>query len=411
MRLASLLEANSDELSGIGVLENGTPIAFAALACVDAPVDWLRYYAGWVDKLEGRVQPAHPIASHSYSVHQPYGVVGLLIAYNAPQAFIGMKVSPALAAGNTVVLKPSEQAPWSSLRFGELCLEAGIPPGVVNVVPGNAVAGQALARHPGVNKLSFTGGAATATSIVQAAATQLTPVALELGGKSASIIFDDADLDTALATAAQIGFVVQTGQACIAGSRILAHRRIHDEVVETLVDLAESVVVGDPSDHGTLMGPLISEGHRERVLATVADAERSGAGRRLVGGERMDELGSGFFMSPAVFADVDPASPLAREEIFGPVVAVIPFDTEDEAVALANDSDYGLAGYVFTEHLARAHRVAGALDAGYVSVNTFNALPATAPFGGFKRSGYGREGGWEGLLEMCQVKNVHIALG
>jgi acyl-CoA reductase-like NAD-dependent aldehyde dehydrogenase len=322
-----------------------------------------------------------------------------------------MKVAPALAAGNTVVLKPSELAPFTSVRFGELCLEVGLPPGVVNVVPGDGRAGAALAGHPAVDRVTFTGSGRTARHVLAAAAKHLTPVNLELGGKSACLIFADSDLDDAIATAVKGGLALQSGQACVAGSRVLVERAVYEEVRDTIVEIARSLEVGDPAEPGTLLGPVINQFHCERILGVVSDAGRCGAGELLTGGGRLGgPLADGYFVEPTVFGHVDPKSSLAQEEVFGPVLSLIPFDTEAEAVEIANRTTYGLAGYVFTNDLKRAHRLARDLEAGYISVNTFNMLPPTAPFGGYKQSGFGREGGLEGLLEMTQTKNVHVSL-
>jgi aldehyde dehydrogenase (NAD+) len=411
LRVADLITANAEELGAIAVEENGTPISFAALVAGQSPAEWFRYYAGWVDKLEGSVAPTYPNQSLNYTRHEPYGVIGAIIAFNAPASFVGFKAAPALAAGNTVVLKPSELAPWTTLRMAELMLEAGIPPGVVNVVPGDGRTGHLLASHPGIDKISFTGGLSAAEQILQSAAKQLTPCSMELGGKSAVMVFDDADLGAAIAIAAQGGFVIQSGQACVAGTRIFAHRSIYPDFVAGLQDMANTVVVGDPHDDSTMMGPLISERHCNRVLGVINDAVDSGAGKLLTGGTRVNgDLSAGYYVSPAIFADVDLQSRLAREEIFGPVVVVTPFDSDEEVIAEANNSRFGLAGYIFTRDARRMHRMAAELQAGYISVNTINLMPPNAPFGGFKSSGFGREGGREGLLEMSQVKNVNLSL-
>lgn len=411
MRLAELFERDATALGLLGVAENGVPIAFASFFCGVVPAEWFRYYAGWIDKFAGDVLPTE-VNALNYTRLEPHGVVGIFTAFNAPTAFLGMKVAPALAAGNTVVIKPSELAPWTTLRFAELCVEAGLPPGVVNVVPGDARAGEALASHPGLDKLTFTGSAVTARSVLAAAAQTLTPVTLELGGKSASVIFADADLDQSVATAVQGGLIIQSGQACAAGARLLIQREIYDEVAELVLLLADDEMVGDPMDAGTVMGPVISERHCERILGVIERAQAENAGDLLAGGSRMGgSLAGGYFVQPTVFGNVDWQSHLAQEEVFGPVLSLIPFDTEAEAVAISNGTNYGLAGYVFTRDLGRAHRVAAEIDAGYLSVNTFNPIPPTAPFGGVKNSGFGREGGYDGIKEMSRIKNVHVVLG
>jgi aldehyde dehydrogenase (NAD+) len=282
---------------------------------------------------------------------------------------------------------------------------------VLNVVPGGPVGGEVLVRHPGVDKVSFTGGGATARRVASAAAEQLTPVILELGGKSANIVFEDADLDKAVTMAVQVGIATLSGQGCVLPTRLLVQTSIYDEVLEPVVDLARTVVVGDPFDGDTLMGPVISAGHCDRIQGIIADAERGGAGRLVLGGRRLGgDLADGFFLPPTIFADVDNRSPLAQEEIFGPVLSVLRFGTEAEAVALANDTQYGLGAFLHTSNLGRAHRMAAALDAGYIGINGFPLLPPNAPFGGVKSSGYGREGGHDGLLEFLRTKNVYVEL-
>jgi acyl-CoA reductase-like NAD-dependent aldehyde dehydrogenase len=411
LRLAALIEAEGERLGLVGCLENGTPIAFGALACAATPADWFRYYAGWVDKIEGRTIPVYPHDAFDFTLHEPYGVVAVLTAFNAPMGFIGLKVAAALAAGNCVVIKPSELAPYTTLVFAELCLEAGLPPGVVNVITGDGATGDLLVRHPGVDRVTFTGGGVTARSIVRAAAENLTPVTLELGGKSANLVFADADLDNAIAMAVQMGVALQSGQGCLLPTRLLVQQSVYDEVVEGVVDLSENLSVGDPMDGGTLMGPLISRRHCERVLGVIEQAKADGAGELLTGGERLGgDLAKGYYVAPTVFGNVDNASALAQHEVFGPVLSIIPFADEAEAIRLANATTYGLAGFVFTADLARAHRVIRGLEAGYVSVNGFNFFPPNAPFGGWKQSGHGKEGGLEGLLEMTRLKNAYVLL-
>jgi acyl-CoA reductase-like NAD-dependent aldehyde dehydrogenase len=409
-RLAETIAAHADELAALVTLEMGQPYR-AARAGVAAAADWFRYYAGWADKLEGLVAPVAPGAVLDYAVPEPYGVVAAIIPWNGPVISLALKVAPALAAGNCVVLKPSELAPFSSLRVGALAAEAGLPPGVLNVVPGGAAAGQVLCRHPLVGKISFTGGSSTARAVSVAAAEHHTPVVLELGGKSASLVFADADLAVAGKLGAILGVAQNSGQGCFLPTRLLVERPVYEAVLERVVATAEGLRLGDPFDPATMMGPVVSEAACERILGVVERAASERAGRLCTGGRRAQgELGGGFFVEPTVFADADPAADLAREEIFGPVLAVLPFEDEDEAVALANGTRYGLAGYVWTADLRRAHRVAGALEAGYVSVNGMAALPPSAPFGGWKASGHGVEGGRAGLQEFLRTKNVHVSL-
>ncbi len=411
LRLADLIEQSSEELTGIGVLENGTPRAFGALVYGSAPAEWFRYYAGWADKLEGRTIPVTPKDSLDYTVREPIGVIAVLTAFNAPMSFLGMKVAAALAAGNAVVIKPSELAPFSTIRFAELCIAADLPPGLVNVITGLGDVGGALARHPGVDKVTFTGGVSTARSILGELAPLVRPATLELGGKSAAILFDDGDIDAAVTTVMQNGVAMLAGQACIAPTRLLVQRGRYHEAVDLACDIAESIEIGDPDDMGTLMGPLISEFHQARVEQVILQAQQQDAGRLVYGGKPLSgELADGFFLEPTVFADVDPSSTLAQQEVFGPVLSIMPFDDEDDSNAIANGTSYGLAGYVYTNDIARAHRCAAALKAGYISVNSFNILPPAAPFGGYRQSGFGREGGLEGLLEMTHTKNVFLPL-
>ncbi len=411
LRIADLLLEQVDELATIATLENGVPAQFAPILCGSLPAEYFRYYAGWVDKIEGSVIPVYPMKALDYTRVEPYGVVAVIIPWNGPMTSIGQKVAPALAAGNCVVLKPPELAPFTALRFAALCAEAGLPPGVLNVVVGGPEGGEALVRHPGVDKISFTGGGGTARRVIAAAGEQLTPVVLELGGKSANIVFDDADLDKAVTMAVQVGIATLSGQGCVLPTRLLVQDSIYDDVLEQVVDLASTVVVGDPFDGDTLMGPVISAGHCERIEGIIATANRGGAGRLVFGGQRLGgDLADGFYLPPTIFADVDNRSPLAQEEIFGPVLSVLRFSTEAEAIALANDTQYGLGAFLHTSNLGRAHRMAEALEAGYIGINGFPLLPPNAPFGGVKSSGYGREGGQAGLLEFLRTKNVYVEL-
>jgi aldehyde dehydrogenase (NAD+) len=411
LRIALLLEERVLQHATLRSREGGTPFKKPRPGSRWLASEYFHYYAGWVDKLHGTTVPAYSAPSLDYSVPEPYGVVAVLVPWNAPVVSTAMKVAPALAAGNCVVLKPSDLGPFTPQIFGQICVDAGVPPGVINVVTGGVAAGEALVSHAGVDKISFTGGGATARQVMQAAAVHLKPVLLELGGKSADLVFEDADLDAAAAMVCQMTLINGSGQGCNLPTRILAHESVYDDFVGRVAGRAAAIRQGDPFDPETQMGPVISEGACLRILGMIENASREGA-RLVAGGARAPgPLAEGYFVQPTVFADVDPGSTLAREEVFGPVLAVMRFGDEDEAVATANASEYGLAGYVWTNDLRRAHRVAAALEAGWIGVNGFPPMPPNAAFGGYKSSGFGREGGLEGLLEYVRTKNVYIAMG
>ena len=403
-RLADLLDRHDDEACAINALDNGTPVSAMRSGAYTAA--WTRYYAGWIDKLDGEVVP---VAGDALDVvlPEPYGVIGAIVPWNGPMMGMGQKAVPALAAGNTVVVKPPELAPFGALRFAELALEAGLPPGALNVVVGGASAGDALVRHPGVDKVSFTGGCATARKVMAAAAETLTPLTFELGGKSANIVFADADLDVATSMAAMLGAVLLSGQGCALPTRLYVHDDVYDDVVARVVAQIEAVHVGDPFDPTVLMGPVVSAAACERILGVIARAVDEGSGTLLTGGGRLDgDLADGYFVAPTVFGDVDHDSSLAREEVFGPVLSVLRFRDEDEVIAKANDSDFGLSAYVHTRDGARARRVARQLEVGTVIVNGFPGMSPGAPFGGVKQSGFGREGGRAGIEEFVRRKNI-----
>jgi aldehyde dehydrogenase (NAD+) len=406
-RLADLLSERREQSGAVNALDNGTPIS--AINPGSFTASWVRYYAGWIDKLEGQVVPSHGGPGLDYIVPEPYGVIGAIVPWNGPMMGMGQKVSPALAAGNTVVCKPPEIAPFGALLFAEIALEAGLPPGVLNVVPGGAVAGDALVRHPGVDKVSFTGGTDTAKRVMVAAAETLKPLALELGGKSANVIFPDADLDLAISSAAFLGAGLLSGQGCALPTRLYVHDAVYDEVVERLVAAVEVTKVGDPLDPTVLMGPVVTQAACDRILGVIERAGQSNAGTLLAGGRRLDgDLANGYFIAPTVFGDVDHESDLAREEVFGPVLSVLRFASEDEVVEKVNDSRYGLAAYLHTRDVGRAHRLASRFEVGSVTVNAFPPGSPTAPFGGYKQSGFGREGGRAGIDEFLRSKNIFI---
>jgi aldehyde dehydrogenase (NAD+) len=406
-QIADLCRQYSDEFTTIASLECGMigPVAAGMGASAAA---WFDYYAGWTDKIVGEVFPA---ANLNYTIVEPYGVVAVILTWNGPTGSIGMKVAAALAAGCTVVLKPPELAPFSSNLFGRICREAGLPNGAMNVVPGGPEAGNALVSHPEIDKISFTGGPETARRIQAACAESLTPLILELGGKSANIVFEDADLDRA-ATAAATTLIRLSGQVCHAPTRLLVQDSVYDRVVERVAEVLDSVAVGLPSDPSSAMGPVISGPACERIMSVIDDARGKQMGELLAGGTRVGgDLANGYFIRPTLFGDVDSKSALANKEVFGPVLSAFRFADEEEAIELANATPYGLAGHVQTTNLARAHRVAAALDVGNVAINggLVNAGPL-APFGGVKDSGYGKEGGRAGIEEYSRVKNVNINL-
>jgi acyl-CoA reductase-like NAD-dependent aldehyde dehydrogenase len=407
-RLADLLAERATECDLLSALENGTPAA--KLGSARFASWWTRYQAGWVDRLEGQTLPSLLGRGLDYVVPEPVGVVGVFVPWNGSLMGMGMSAAAALAAGNTVVVKPPELAPFGALRYAEMALEAGLPPGVLNVLPGDAVAGRALAAHPDVDKICFTGGGAAAAEVMRAAAGSATGVVLELGGKSANIVFADADLDRAVPFAAQAATLL-SGQGCALPTRLFVHEDVYHEVLERVTATVRAAVVGDPLHPDTDVGPVISEGALERILGVVGRAVADGSGRLVTGGTRSGgALAPGYFVEPTVFADVDHGSELAQEEIFGPVLSVFGFRDEDEVVALANDSRYGLAAYVHTNDVTRAHRVAGRLEAGSVSINGAQGLSPNAPFGGVRQSGFGRLGGRAGIEEFVRWKNVYVAL-
>ncbi|CAN5374134.1 aldehyde dehydrogenase family protein [soil metagenome] len=365
--------------------------------------EMFEYYAGWADKQHGEVIPV-PTSHLNYTLREPYGVVAQMTPWNAPFFTAGWQIAPALAAGNAVVLKPSELTPVSSAVLARLVEQAGVPAGVVNAIAGlGPTAGQRLVSHPGVGKVVFVGSPATGRRIAAAAAEQLTPCVLELGGKSANIVFDDANLDRAVGGAAAAIFSA-AGQSCVAGSRLLVQRTAYDEVVSRLADLASRITLGRPLEESTQVGPLQNERQLGQVCQLVG-AATDGSATAVHGGSPVD-LDGGFYYPPTVLAGVDNADEIARAEVFGPVVAAIPFEDEEHAIALANDTAFGLAGAVWTGSVGRAHRVARAVRAGTVWINSYKTISVMSPFGGFGDSGYGRSSGRDGLAEYTQAKSV-----
>jgi aldehyde dehydrogenase (NAD+) len=407
--LADMSLAKGADLAPIAALENGMNAVTAGWLCAYQPYEYFRYYGGYVDKLEGAVVPSYPGPSFNYTVPEPLGVIGIIIPWNGPIGSFAMTVVPALAAGNCVVLKPAENAAFTCLEFSQWCLDAGLPPGVLNVIPGTGEAGDALVRHPGIDKISFTGGLETARKVGSAAGQTIKPVVLELGGKSANIVFADADTDAASTLAVDWGLMTLNGQGCALPTRLIVHDSIYDEVVEkVLARLAATQVIGDPLDPTTNFGPMATKVHYERVLHSIEQATANQDGELLTGGGAADR--EGFFVQPTVFGDVSNSSELARTEVFGPVMAAMRFSDEEEAVKLANDSPYGLAAYLFTQNLSRAHRMASALDAGAIGVNGSFSVAPNVPYGGVKSSGFGREGGRAGIEEFIRWKNVNVTI-
>ena len=408
--VADVVHDHLDELALLNVHDYGVPISFAGTAHM---LEWfLRHFAGYVDKPHGSSSPVNGSFDVNLIEREPYGVVGVIAPWNGALAVAASCVAPALAAGNAVIFKPSELAPLAAIRFGELCVAAGLPPGLVNVTPAGADGGEALVRHPGVRKIHFTGGDATARRVLAAAAGTLTPVVAELGGKSANVVFDDADLDLAAAMAAHQGPLMQSGQSCACASRVLIHESVYDAFVEKFLATVGSASVGDPMDPTVFFGPVISEASVSRILGVVEKAVTDRSGELLFGGARLGgDLADGYFIEPTVFGNVDNSSTLAQSETFGPVVSLIKFRDEAEALRLANDTPYGLNAFVQTRDLTRAHRVSRQLEAGSVWVNQISLISPQGPYGGYKNSGFGRTGGLDGLHEFSQVKNIRIGMG
>ena len=407
LKLADAIEADAAELARLESLDTGHPINDSTKLDVPRTAATFRYFGGMADKFQGSVVPVEP-GFLNYVLREPVGVVGQIVPWNFPLMFTSWKMGPALAAGNTVVLKPAELTPLSSLRVAELMAEVGFPPGVVNIVPGfGARAGAHLAGHRGIDKIAFTGSTGVGRRIVEASAGNLKRVQLELGGKGANIVFDDADLVAAVGGSAFAIFHNQ-GQACIAGSRLLLHEAIADEFLDRFLALARSIRVGDPLDPATEMGPLTSAEHRDRVLSYVKVTLDEG-GEVITGGNAPADpaLGRGFYVEPTVVR-AQPSDRVCLEEVFGPFVTVTTFRDEEEVVAVANGTDYGLGGGLWTRDLSRGHRVARAFRAGMVWVNTYKRANPGSPFGGVGQSGYGREMGFEAMHEYTDAKSIWV---
>ena len=407
-KVGELVMNSLEELAKLEALDTGKPIANARLIDVPRTADTFFYFSGWATKIGGETIPVRgPFLN--YTVREPLGVIGAIVPWNFPLLLGARKIAAALAVGNTVVIKPPEEASLTIVALAKLLAEAGVPDGVVNVVTGyGEEAGAALVEHPDVAKISFTGGTETGKIIMRAASATLKRVSLELGGKSPNIVFADADVPAAAAAAVIAAFYNQ-GELCTAGSRLLVDRAVHDQVVEVVTAGARALVPGDPLDPDTKMGPLISAEHRDKVVGYVGAGESEGA--RRVAGEPRRREDAGYFVEPTVFCGVEEKMKIAREEIFGPVLSVIPFEGVEEAARIAEATEFGLAAGVWTRDIGKAHALAARLRAGTVWINTYNRFDAASPYGGYKQSGYGRENGRAVLDELTQLKSIWVSLG
>src|SRR6266480_902419 len=410
-KLSQLIEEQSKELAALETADNGKPLRESAYVDLPQVAENFEYFAGWATKIEGETIPV-PGQMFNYTLREPVGVCGQIIPWNFPLLMAAWKLAPALAAGNTVVLKPAEQTPVNAMELGKLIQEAGFPDGVVNIVPGyGETAGAALAAHPGIDKVAFTGSTEVGKLIAKAAAENLTKVSLELGGKAPNIVFADADIDQAV-NGAMMGIFFNQGQVCCAGSRIFLEEKVKDEFLGRFKEKAERIKVGDPMDKSTLMGPQVSEEQLNKIKSYVGVAREEGA-TVFAGGEQPKfegALQNGYFFQPTIFSEVNNSMRVAQEEIFGPVSSVITFDNDDDLIRQANETMYGLSAGVWTRDITRAHRFARAVKAGVVWINTYNMMNAASPFGGYKQSGYGREMGKHALELYTQVKSVWVDL-
>jgi len=411
LKLADLIERYADDLAVLECLDNGKPAHLTRLVEVEGSIKTFRYFAGWPTKFGGETLPVSPRGGAqilNYTTREPVGVAGLIVPWNYPLSMAAWKVAPALAAGCAVVLKPAEQTPLTALRLGELALEAGFPPGILNVVTGFGDAGAALVAHPGVDKIAFTGSTEVGKEIVRACAGNLKKVSLELGGKSPHIVFPDANLEAA-ATAVANGIFFNQGQTCTAGSRLYAHASCFDRVVEAVTVIARKLKVGDGLNPHIDLGPLVSQEQWDRVNRYVSVGRDEGA-KLVTGGKRPPGLERGYFFEPTVFADTNASMRIVREEIFGPVLTALAWTDTEDLIAKANDTVYGLSAGIWTNDIKQAHRAAAALKAGTVWINCYNLVDPATPFGGFKQSGWGREHGRQAMELYSETKSIWVNL-
>jgi aldehyde dehydrogenase (NAD+) len=408
-RLADLIEQHIDELAELETLDNGKPIFESRQVDMPMVIDVLRYYAGWATKIHGETVNTFDTA-FTYTLREPVGVVGLIIPWNFPLLLASWKLGPALACGNTIVLKPAEQTPLTTLRLGELAIEAGLPNGVLNIVTGGPQTGRAIVQHPQIDKIAFTGSTAVGKEIMRRAADTLKRVTLELGGKSPNIVFADSDIDSAVKGAIN-GIFYGKGEVCNAGSRLFVESKVQDEFLEKLIGRAKKMRPGDPLDPKTRMGAIVSQEQMQTVLGYIEAGKNEGA-KLIAGGNRVSvDGGKGFFVEPTVFGGVTNDMKIAQEEIFGPVLATLKFDDVDEVIELANRNQYGLAAAVWTRDVKKAHQVSRQLRAGTVWINTYGLMDAALPFGGYKSSGFGRELGQAALEHYTEIKTVWMNMG